>query len=89
MNLLNFIAKRNDLVSQFVTGQLTYEAFSTSIANLNMEAVEAGLNAKFILTPDKLASEKEHNITNQVIDNTDEDFDEDSSDDYYEESASS
>jgi hypothetical protein len=88
MNLLNFIAKRNDLVSQFVTGKLTYEAFSTSISVLNMEAVEAGLNAKFILTPDKLATKEEHNITNQVIDNT-EDFDEDSSDDYYEESSSS
>lgn len=88
MNLVEFVNKRNAFVAQFVKGEITYEDFSTSIANLNMDAVEKGLKPKFILTPEKLATKEEHSSVD--VDDIGEDNTEESSeDDYYDESSSS
>lgn len=89
MNLIEFVKQRNAFVAQFVAGEITYEDFSTSIANLNMEAVEKGLNTKFILTPEKLATKEEHSSVD--ADDIGEDHTEESSEEeeYYDESASS
>jgi len=90
MNLVEFIDKRNALVASFVTGEITYDDFSTSITTLNMEAVEKGLNSKFILTPDKLAAKEEANSVDKEEIGEDYTEDESEEDNYdYDDSSSS
>ncbi len=88
MNILEFVKKRNEFVAKFVAGEITYEDFSTSIATLNLEAVEKGLNTKFILTPEKLATKEEHSSVD--ADEVGEDYTEESSEEeeYYDSSSS-